>query len=214
HCAWYAPGASGGVNIDGGAAVDPETGMIYVGAQTGLSTTEIIKDPCSEHRYVQGPRDTCGMAGALPPPPGYVAPARGGGGGGGGGGWRGGGGGRGGGARMQTYKDASPGTTTIAGISILKPKELGGVTAYNMNSGDKIWWLPNGGQMAVPTPNPQSPDAALFAHVKLPSAPVGRQNTQPQVITTKTLVIYGTGRSGGTPGADDNYRLYAVDKTT
>ena len=30
-CSWYAPGASGGVNIDGGAAVDPETGMMYVG---------------------------------------------------------------------------------------------------------------------------------------------------------------------------------------
>ena len=30
-CSWYAPGASGGVNIDGGAAADPETGMIYVG---------------------------------------------------------------------------------------------------------------------------------------------------------------------------------------
>ncbi len=30
-CSWYAPGASGGVNIDGGAAVDPETGMLYVG---------------------------------------------------------------------------------------------------------------------------------------------------------------------------------------
>ena len=34
-CSWYAPGASGGVNIDGGAAVDPETGMIYVGCADG-----------------------------------------------------------------------------------------------------------------------------------------------------------------------------------
>ena len=36
-----------------------------------------------------------------------------------------------------------------------------------------------------------------------------------QVITTKTLVIYGTGRSGGPPAGDDGmFRLYAVDKAT
>jgi quinoprotein glucose dehydrogenase len=32
------------------------------------------------------------------------------------------------------------------------------------------------------------------------------------VITTKTLVVYGTGRSGGPPGAEP--RLYAVDKAS
>ena len=36
-CSWYAPGASGGVNIDGGAAADPETGMLYVGGQSGAN---------------------------------------------------------------------------------------------------------------------------------------------------------------------------------
>ena len=36
-------------------------------------------------------------------------------------------------------------------------------------------------------------------------------NGQPQVITTKTLVIYGTGRGGGPPGPA---QLYAVDKAT
>ena len=36
-CSWYAaPGAAGGVNIDGGTAADPETGMIYVGGQSGV----------------------------------------------------------------------------------------------------------------------------------------------------------------------------------
>ena len=42
-CSWYAPGASGGVNIDGGAAVDPETGMLYVAAQNGLSTMQLAE---------------------------------------------------------------------------------------------------------------------------------------------------------------------------
>ena len=78
-CAWYAPGASGGVNIDGGGAVDPETGMIYIGSQSGMSTISLQKDPCSEFRY-SSPRDNCGLIGAPAPPPGYVAPtARGGG---------------------------------------------------------------------------------------------------------------------------------------
>ena len=41
-CSWYAPGASGGVNIDGGSAVDPETGMMFVGAQTGLTVSPLL----------------------------------------------------------------------------------------------------------------------------------------------------------------------------
>src|ERR1041384_8704996 len=70
RCSWYAPGAGGGVNIDGGTAADPETGMIYVGSISGLSTIQVQKDPCSEFRY-SSPHDSCGLIGALPPPPGY-----------------------------------------------------------------------------------------------------------------------------------------------
>jgi quinoprotein glucose dehydrogenase len=215
HCSWYAPGAAGGVNIDSGAAVDPETGLIYVASQSGLSTTEIGKDPCSEHRYTQasaaGPRDSCGKLGAPAPPQGYVAPARGESAAGDGGGR---GGGRGGPATPAAgYKTASAGTTTIAGISILKPRELGGITAYDMNAGDKVWWIANGGQMTTPVPQASSPDAALFTDVKLPPQPMGRGMAQ--VITTKTLAIYGTGRSGGPPAdANGMFRLYAVDKAT
>jgi len=214
HCSWYAPGASGGVNIDGGAAVDPETGLIYVASQSGLSTTEVGKDPCSEHDYTQAgadrPRDSCGKLGAPAPPPGYAPPARGATAASGG---RGGGGGRGGAASQASYKTASPGTSAIAGISILKPRQLGGIAAYDMKSGEKAWWIPNGGQMVVPTPQPTSPDAALFAGVTLPPQPAGRG--QAQVITTKSLVIYGTGRGGGPPAdANGMFRIYAVDKAT
>jgi quinoprotein glucose dehydrogenase len=198
--------------------------MMYVAAQSGLSTTELGKDPCSEHRYTQasgsGPRNSCGKLGAPDPPPGYTPPARG---GGAGRGQRGGGagGGRGAGAAGRgapapaSHKDASPGTSTLAGgrgrgsgVSIVKPRELGGITAYNMNSGDKAWWIPNGG-FYVPEVNPDSPDAAMFKNVKLiPQSSGG----QPQVITTRTLVIYGTGRNGGPPGSEP--RLFAVDKAT
>jgi quinoprotein glucose dehydrogenase len=179
RCSWYAPGASGGVNIDGGAAADPETGKLYVAAQSGLSTIQVQKDPCSEFRY-SSPRDNCGLIGALPPPPGYAPRSE----------------------RGGSFESRGVGTT-IGGVSILKPKPLGGITAYDLSTGDKAWWIPNGGTTPVTTSDP------LFAGVALPPAP-GRG--QAQVITTKSLVIYGTGRSGGPPRPP--YHLYAVDKAT
>jgi len=179
RCSWYAPGASGGVNIDGGAAVDPETGMMYVAALSGLSTIQLQKDPCSEFRY-SSPRDNCGLIGALPPPPGYQAPDS-----------------RGGGFERRGQM------SLLGDVSILKPRELGGITAYDMKSGDKRWWTSNGGRAPVASKDP------LFAGVELP--PAGSRG-QAQVITTKSLLIYGTGRSGGIPDAKP--MLYAVDKAT
>jgi quinoprotein glucose dehydrogenase len=179
RCSWYAPGASGGVNIDGGAAFDPETGMIYVAALSGLSTITLQKDPCSEFRY-SSPRDNCGLIGAPAPPPGYKPAAT-----------------RGGGFENRGNM------SVLGGVSILKPKELGGITAYDMNSGDKKWWIPNGGFIPVKSADP------LFAGVTLPPRAA---SGQAQIIVTKTLVIYGTGRSGGVPNATP--QLFAVDKAT
>ena len=86
---------------------------------------------------------------------------------------------------MRSGRQVAP--TTIDGVSILKPKQMGGVTGYDMNTGDKKWWIPNGGVSR--TPSPTSP---LFAGVTLPPQPA--IGGQPQVINTKTLMIYGTGR--------------------
>jgi quinoprotein glucose dehydrogenase len=241
HCSWYAPGASGGVNIDSGAAADPDTGLIYVGSQSassgrGMGTIEVQKDPCSEFRF-SSPRDSCGKAGALDPPPGYVAPATGRGGGGGGrgggggaaagaaaagaagagaggqaaqagrgGGGGGGGGGRGGGGGGVACADvagARAGTSACGGVSILKPKQMGGITAYNMTTGDKAWWAANGGYNKVTSTDP------MFAGVDLPPVPAGGQ---PQVLNTKTLVIVGTGRTGGPAGAPP--KIFALDKAS
>jgi len=179
RCSWYAPGASGGVNIDGGAAADLETGMLYVAALSGLSTISLQKDPCSEFDF-SSPRDNCGLIGALPPPPGYTPPES-----------------RGGG-----FAGRASGSV-LHGVSILKPRELGGITAYDMNTGDRRFWLPNGGFV------PQTSSDPLFAGVQIAPRPAGGQA---QVIVTKSLLIYGTGRSGGVPGAPP--RLYAVDKAT
>jgi quinoprotein glucose dehydrogenase len=179
RCSWYAPGASGGVNIDGGAAVDLETGMMYVAALSGLSTIALQKDPCSEFRF-SSPRDNCGLIGALPPPPGYTPPES-----------------RGGGFAGRGA------ASVLHGVSILKPQELGGITAYDMNTGDKRFWLPNGGMV------PQTSNDPLFAGVQIAPRPAGGQA---QVIVTKSLLIYGTGRSGGVPNTPP--RLFAVDKAT
>lgn len=212
-CSWYAPGASGGVNIDGGAAVDPETGMMYVGGQSGLSTIAVAKDPCSELDFTS-PHNSCGKPGATQPPPGYTAATEG-------------SAGRGGGfARV-----AAP--MTIGGISILKPRELGGITAYDMKTGDKKWWVPNGNRFREQTLDTSAATRRLFGNVTLPRIPAA--GGQPHVITTKTLVIHGTGRNGvggggrgrggdagtaaggrgggGTPGATGP-QLYAFDKAT
>jgi quinoprotein glucose dehydrogenase len=183
RCSWYAPGASGGVNIDGGAAVDPETGLLFVASQSGLSNIAVAKDPCSEFRF-SSPHDSCGSPGVLPPPPGYQPPQA--------------GRGRGGFGRVRV-------TTNIGGISIVKPREVGGITAYDMKTGDKAWWSPNGGRMV-----PQTSDDPLFAGVTLPERPEDNYRGHAQVITTRSLVIYGTGRNGGGPEP----RLYAVDKAT
>ncbi|MEX2180222.1 MAG: PQQ-binding-like beta-propeller repeat protein [Gemmatimonadaceae bacterium] len=182
RCSWYAPGASGGVNIDGGASWDPETGMLYVASLSGLSTAQVQKDPCSEFRY-SSPRDNCGKIGALDPPPGYSA-------------------------RTDNPMDSFSGRAAFArigGISILKPKEMGGITAYDMNSGDKKWWSSNGGYL--PTPKI---DTGLFAGVTLLPQPAGGQA---QILTTRTLMIHGTGRSGGV-GGNAQARLFALDKAT
>lgn len=179
-CSWYNPGASGGANIDGGVAVDPETGMAYVGAQTGLSTISLQKDPCSEFRY-SSPHDSCGLPGALPTPPGYTP-------------------------RKDLQGEgfsARAGRSLLGDVSIAKPKEFGGVTAYDLNTGDKKWWIPNGGMVQVTSKDP------IFAGVTLP--PQGARG-QAQIITTKTLLIYGTGRNGGVPGQPP--QLFAVDKAT
>jgi quinoprotein glucose dehydrogenase len=193
-CSWYAPGASGGVNIDGGAAHDPETGMLFVGGQSGLGTIVLQKDPCSEFRY-SSPRDNCGLIGALPAPSGYV--------------------------KQAVTSGRSVAVNNIGGISILKPKELGGITGYDMTTGDKKWWFPNGNAWRE-----QTTESPLFQGVTLPRVPA--IGGQPQVINTRTLMIYGTGRSGGAGRGGRGGRaggqaaqapanppqLYAVDKAT
>jgi glucose dehydrogenase len=86
----------------------------------------------------------------------------------------------------------------------VKPKEYGGITAYDMNSGDKKWWQPNVTMVPVTSTD------QLFAGVTLP--PQGGRG-QAQIITTKSLLIYGAGRNGVVP-AGGSPEIYALDKAT
>jgi len=75
----------------------------------------------------------------------------------------------------------------------VKPQELGGITAFDITTGDKKWWVPNGNRWRE-----QTTSDPLFAGVQLPKIPA--LGGQPEVITTSTLVIHGTGRSGNAGG--------------
>jgi glucose dehydrogenase len=146
HC----PGANGGANIPGGAAVDPETGILYVASTKGCSAPVLRPgkdlDPNSDMRYVtRGP------------------------------------GGVGGVERLPLYKPP-----------------YGRITAIDLNTGEHLWWIPNGD-----TPEDIKNHPALRG-LDIPRTGKGTHATP---ILTKTLLIYGEGR-GGEP------LLHAVDKRT
>src|SRR5690606_4257752 len=83
------------------------------------------------------------------------------------------------------------------GLPIYKPP-YGRITAVDMNTGEHLWWIPNGD-----TPE-QIRNHPLLQGIELPNT---GQPTHATAIVTRTLLIYGEGR-GGEP------RLHAVDKRT
>ena len=85
----------------------------------------------------------------------------------------------------------------IQGIPITKPP-YGRITAIDMNTGEHLWWIPNGD-------TPQSiKDHPALRGVDLPRT--GKISHSP-LLVTETLLLYGEGR-GGDP------LLHAVDKET
>ncbi|HUH14183.1 MAG TPA: PQQ-binding-like beta-propeller repeat protein [Longimicrobiales bacterium] len=83
------------------------------------------------------------------------------------------------------------------GLPLLKPP-YGAITAIDLNTGEQLWRIPNGD-----TPEEVREHPALRG-VELP---VTGKNGHANIITTRTLMIYGEGR-GGEP------ILHAVDKRT
>ncbi len=146
HC----PGANGGANIPGGAAIDPETGILYVASTKGCSAPRLVPgtsvDPLSNVDWVS------------------VGPG---------------------------------GVGGVEGLPLYKPP-YGRITAIDLNTGEHLWWIPNG----------DTPDA-VRNHPRLRGIDVGRTGAgaHATALVTKTLLIYGEGR-GGRP------LMHAVDKRT
>jgi len=95
------------------------------------------------------------------------------------------------------YTMGGPGPQMPSRLPIVKPP-YGRITAYNMNTGDVAWMIPNGDT----PPNIKSNPA--LAGVNIPKA---GSPSQAGLLVTKTLLIAGEG-SGGQPV------LHAYDKAT
>jgi quinoprotein glucose dehydrogenase len=142
------PGDWGGANIPGGAAVDPETGVLYVATVRGYSIYSM------EPGVNQGSNA------------GYVSKS-------------------GSGVRVR-------------GLNIFKPP-WSSIVAIDLNTGDTMWRIPNGD-----TPESVKRNPALKG---LDFPATGSDGSHPTILVTKTLLVYGEGRSGGK-------WLHAVDKKT
>ena len=129
------PGILGGTNWEGGA-VDPETGVLYVGSHTSPSVVGLTRDSeASEADYVLG-----------------RASARG-----------------------------------PRGLPLIKPP-YGRITAIDLNTGDHLWFVPNG----------DTPES-IREHPALQGIELGRTGkpTRAGILVTKTLVLAGEGFGGG-----------------
>lgn len=146
HC----PGANGGANIPGGAAIDPESGILYVASTKA----------CSAPRLVPGTE---------------VDSA----------------------SNVQWISVGPGGVGGVEGLPLFKPP-YGRITAIDLNTGEHLWWIPNG----------DTPDN-VRNHPLLQGVDVGRTGAgaHATAMVTRTLLIYGEGR-GGRP------LLHAVDKRT
>jgi glucose dehydrogenase len=155
--AFMAPSSNGGANIPGGAAVDPETGWLYVASQHGYEVLALM--PARE-KYPKGK-----------PWPGWGSPD---------------------GKITSLYVSTSSGVRGPSGgkeyapLPLLKPP-YGRIVAYDMNTGEIKFNIPNG----------ETPER-IKTHPALKGVDIGNtgQNSHANLLVTKTLLVYGEGRGG------------------
>ena len=184
------PTSTGGANWQGGA-VDPETKLLYVFSNTGVTQLGLIADPNrSTMNYIQGTARN----------PNQPPPALSGGGGGGrgaaaagGGGEGAAGGGEGGGRGL-----------TVQGLPLVKPP-YGRITAIDLNKGEIVWQIAHG----------ETPDN-VKNHPALKGLNIPRTGRQGRigVLVTRTLVMAGEGGFFTTPSGQRGAMFRAYEKAT
>jgi quinoprotein glucose dehydrogenase len=165
---WMVPSSNGGANIPGGAAVDPDTGWFYVPSQHSYEVIALVP---AQEKYPDGK-----------PWPGWGSPD---------------------GKITSLYVSTSVGARGPSGgpdnrpLPLVKPP-YGRIVAYDLNTGDKKWMIPNG----------ETPEW-IRTHPALKGVTIGNtgQNAHANLLVTKSLLMYGEGR-----GAGSYFR--AVDKRT
>ena len=101
------------------------------------------------------------------------------------------------GATVTEWASGGGGFSNIQGISIVKPP-YGRITAIDLNTGEHLWWIPNGDTPERIRNHPR------LQGVDLPNT---GQTSHATALVTRSLLIYGEGRSG-------EPRIHAVDKRT
>src|SRR5690606_28474032 len=165
----FCPGAGGGTNIPGGAVADPETGILYVASTKSCASVVLVPGQELDDGFVAA-------TDAERDPRRRTTTGR---------------------TVADWVYGGTGGFSGPEGLPIYKPP-YGRITAVDMNTGDYLWWIPNGD-----TPE-QIRNHPLLQGIELPNT---GQPTHATAIVTRTLLIYGEGR-GGEP------RLHAVDKRT
>jgi glucose dehydrogenase len=89
------------------------------------------------------------------------------------------------------------GFPSLSGVPVFKPP-YGKITAIDMNTGEHLWWIPNGDTPDRVRNNP------LLAGIDLPNT---GQASHATALVTRSLLMYGEGRSG-------RPLFHAVDKRT
>ncbi|HJO04668.1 MAG TPA: PQQ-binding-like beta-propeller repeat protein [Acidobacteriota bacterium] len=154
HC----PGGNGGTNIPGGAAIDPETQILYVASTKTCSAPDLIPGAEADSQHPEPIVGKTIMAWASGP---GFGPGR------------------------------------VQGLPYYKPP-YGRITAIDLNTGEHLWWIPNGDSPDFVTHHP------ALQGIDIPNT--GKPSHATKVIT-KTLLIYAEGRRG-------DALLHAVDKRT
>ena len=98
---------------------------------------------------------------------------------------------------MAWASGAGAGPRRVQGLPFLKPP-YGRITAIDMNTGDHLWFIPNGD-----TPDNVANNPALQG-LDIPNT---GNTTHATALLTKTLLVYAEGRGGRS-------LLYANDKAT